>query len=66
MKYYTEILHPTSNKVLWHYYLEAPLEEEAKKFATNQFIKEQSEGLIIDLGGLFLVTAEKIEEWPTA
>jgi len=56
MNFYLEIIDPRDNKVLWHYYIKAPSAEKAKEVATNQFIKEQEDGLLIDTGGLFTVT----------
>ncbi len=62
MKYYTEILHPTDNKVLWHYYLEAPDEETAREAITNQVVKEHSDGFLLDTGGLFMLIVEEDKE----
>jgi len=59
MKLYAEILHPTEEKVLWHYYLEAPSKEAAHSAITDQVIKEHSDGFLLDTGGLFLVTIEE-------
>jgi hypothetical protein len=62
MKYYTEILHPTNNNVLWHYYLEAPDEETARKAIANKVVKEHSDGFLLDTGGLFMLILEEDKE----
>ncbi len=63
-KYYIEILHPYEKKVLWHYFADAVSEEVAKEAASQKFIAEQSDGMLLDTGGLFLVTAveEKLQK----
>lgn len=62
MFYYVEILHPDEKKVLWHYFVKAPSKELAEKEGSNKFIDEQSNGILIETGGLFIVTSEEITE----
>jgi hypothetical protein len=62
MKFYVEMLHPTEKNVLWHYFAEASTKVEAQKIATDQFIEEQADGILIDTGGLFMVTVEEVNE----
>jgi hypothetical protein len=35
MKYYIEILHPVEDKILWHYYLDAP-DSKAAEYAVRK------------------------------
>jgi hypothetical protein len=60
-KFYAEIINPTNSEVLWHYYVNCPTKEDAKEFARTQFIKEHSNDLLLDTGGLFMVTVEETE-----
>ena len=57
MKFYIEILHPYESKVLWHYYVEAPSEAEARDFCGKKFMVEQYGDLLLDTGGFFMMTA---------
>lgn len=59
MKFYVEILHPYEKKVLWHYWAEGPSEESVRELATKKFIEEQTNGILLETGGLFLVTVEE-------
>lgn len=55
--FYVEILHPTNGTVLWHYYLTAPSKQDASDAASKRFIEEQTNGILLDTDGLFIVTA---------
>ncbi|HTB32664.1 MAG TPA: hypothetical protein VK808_11590 [Bacteroidia bacterium] len=59
MKFYIEIINPANAEVLWHYYINAPSIEEAKEFASNKFIEEHSDDILLDTGGAFMLTAEE-------
>jgi hypothetical protein len=62
MKFYAEILHPYEDKVLWHYFLEAPDEATAGDAIGKQVIAEHSNGFLLDTGGLFLQIIEEDKE----
>lgn len=59
MKYYAEILHPSKDGVLWHYFLEAPDEETARNAVSKQVIAEHMDCFLLDTDGLFLLTVEE-------
>jgi hypothetical protein len=62
MKYYAEILHPYEDKVLWHYFLEAPDEATAQDAVRKQVMAEHTNGFLLDTGGLFLLIIEEDNE----
>ena len=69
MKYYIEILHPAEDKVLWHYYLDAPDSKTAEYAVQKKVVDEHSNGFLLDTGGLFLITVEEDKrdengKWP--
>jgi hypothetical protein len=69
MKYYVEILHPVEDKILWHYYLDAPDSKAAEYAVRKKVIEEHSNGFLLDTGGLFLIIVEEDKrdengKWP--
>lgn len=62
MKFYAEILHPYEDKVLWHYFLEAPDEATAQGAVSKQVIAEHENGFLLDTGGLFIQIIEEDKE----
>ena len=58
-KYYAEIINPVNGEVLWHYYINCQTKEVAENFARDQFIKEHTDDILLDIGGLFMVTVEE-------
>ena len=42
---------------MWHYYVGTTSEELAKETGQNKFIEEHSNDLLLETGGLFMVTA---------
>lgn len=58
-KFYIEILHPYETRVLWHYFMEAPSAEAAKEAARKKFLIDEMNGLLLETGGLFLLTCEE-------
>jgi hypothetical protein len=61
-RYYVEILHPTEDKVLWHYYISAKTSKEATDECSQRFREDQKDDILLDTGGLFLITAEEEPE----
>lgn len=62
MKFYAEIHHPHEDKVLWHYFLEAPDKETAAQAVRQQVLEEHSDGFLLDTGGLFILIVEEDKE----
>jgi hypothetical protein len=61
-KFYVEILHPFEDKVLWHYFLEAPDKETAQNAINEKVFEEHSGGFLLDTGGMYLLTIEEDSE----
>lgn len=59
-KYYVEFQHPSADKVLWHYFVEAESEKAAKKACEERFIKEHENDILLDTQGLFMMSVEEI------
>jgi hypothetical protein len=62
MKFYAEIHHPYENKVLWHYFLEAPDKETASKAIHQRVVAEHSDGFLLDTGGFYILLVEEDKE----
>ncbi len=62
MRFYAEILHPTTGDVLWHYFLEAPDKDTASDAIGKQVIAEHTNGFLLDTGGLFIQIIEEDKE----
>lgn len=62
MRFYAEILHPTTGEVLWHYFLEAPDKDTASDAIGKQVAAEHANGFLLDTGGLFIQIVEEDKE----
>lgn len=59
MKFYAEIHHPYQDKVLWHYFLEAPDKKAASDAIGLRVAEEHADGFLLDTGGLYLLFIEE-------
>lgn len=62
MKYQVDIIHPYDSSILESLLVEATTKDQAEQIATDKFIEEQSDGLLLDTGGLFMVTAKEHDD----